>query len=370
MITTDRSLDVRHADGSIIRATLSGPESHLPGVLFGFEDYHNPRVTLLRKRYRIDEAVQGESSEFRRLLKLRHWVCSQLPIDNSQGFPYRCPFEVLDHARTGAGFHCAHASMVMHSVYAAFGYTSRILYIDVDHRIKGRSGHHGVDEVWSNDLCKWIAIDPKYDLHFEQDGQPLSASELHTAVRENGGRGIVKVKGLSRRKFQKDDPKCHGNVGSYFWVSYVFRSDIFTHPEWALSDGTTRLAVWDNEHWRNDTWMRNSGPGGSLVKHHAYAKHAFVPIHDLRELNWTPGIPILSLRQQKPGMLAVHLASATPNFKAYLFKRNKGPWKAQTNRSFDWQLSSGSNRLQVRTENLFGVLGPVIEVKVIYHPQK
>jgi hypothetical protein len=358
-----RSIEVQDADASIRRATLTGPEARLPGVLFGYEDYYNPRVERLRREYHIDKVVRGEANEFRRILRLRHWVATQWPIDDAQSFPYRDPFAILEKAKTGAGFHCAHTSLVMHCIFAAFGLASRVLYIDVNHRTRGRSGHHGITEVWSNDLTKWLAVDPKYDIHFERRGVPLSASELHVAVRKDGGKGVIKVKGLSRRRYARKDRRCRGNVGSYYWVSYLLRSDLFTHPEWAVN-GATRLVVWNNEAWRKDTWMRN-GDEGKLVKHHAYAQDAFICVKDRNEIDWSPGVPVVKLKQERPGVLAARFVSATPNFKAYLVRQDGGPWRSRSEGEYAWRVKSGRNTLAVRTRNLFGLEGPVVSVALV-----
>ena len=104
-------------------------------------------------------------------------------------------FEILEKAKTGAGFYCTHSMRVQHAVMTAMGYVVRDLGVDSDHLVFGKSNHHGVNEVWSNEYAKWVLLDAKYDIHFERAGVPLSALELHEAVRADLGKGIVKVAG-------------------------------------------------------------------------------------------------------------------------------------------------------------------------------
>ena len=359
MSKDSRPLHIDGADGRIVRAEVSGPEVHLPEVFHGFEDYYNPRLKRLRKKYGIDGAVEGESNEFRKIIKLRHWVHSQWPIDNSQSFSGDA-LAILEKARTGAGFHCAHCMVVQEAVLSAFGLVARCLGVDRNHRDLGHSAHHGVNEVWSNDYAKWVLLDAKYDIHFERDRVPLSALELHEAVRADGGADVVKVKGMNRRKVPMDNPKRpEGTVRSYWWVSYHVRQDTFTHPHWT---GGSKLVIFDNAAFRRTTWYRHSGK--KRVKHWAYAADAFIPTRDRGQIEWTPGVPQFRIRQTAPGELAVQMRSATPNFKAYRFRMDGGAWRNSADGRVRWKLREGENTLEACTRNLFGVDGPTVVARV------
>src|SRR5262249_53155867 len=169
-----------------------GPAFHGPEHFPGIEDFHNPRIKRIRQEYKIDTIVEGEANEFRRMLKLRHWVHTRWPIDNLQKFSGDA-FAILEKAKTGAGFHCTHSMTVQHAVMTAMGYVARDLGVDRDHESLGRSVHHGVNEVWSNQYAKWVILDAKYDVHFERGGVPLSALELHERTR-SGARDIVNLR--------------------------------------------------------------------------------------------------------------------------------------------------------------------------------
>lgn len=359
MDNTVRPLHIEGADGRIAEATISGPEAHFTDFFHGFEDYHNPRLKRLRQKYRIGEAVRGETREFRKFLKLRHWIHSRWPIDNSQPFGGDA-FAILEKAKTGAGFHCSHCMVVQEAVFSAFGFVARNLGVDRSHRDLGHSAHHGVNEVWSNAFAKWVLLDAKYDIHFERDGIPLSALELHEAVRADGGRGVEKRKGVNRRRVSMEDPKAvEGTIRSYWWVSYHTRQDTFTQPHWA---GGSRLVVLDNAPFRRTTWYRQNG--NRRVKHWAYAADAFLRTQDRHQIEWTPGVPALQVRQASPGTLSVRLRSATPNFKAYRVRIDGGAWRSVTSGQVRWRLREGTSRLEAHTRNLFGVDGPVVTATV------
>lgn len=219
MPNTHRPWTIQDAGPNLLRASLEGPAFHAPPFPVGVEDHAHPRLARLRREYRLPAVLRGAQSEFERLLRLRHWVHTRWPIDNAQNFQGDA-FAILEHAKTGAGFHCHHAMVVQHAVLAACGFVVRDLGVDRDFRLLGRSSHHGVNEVWSNTFAKWVVFDAKYDIHFERRGVPLSAAELHAAARSGQVRGIVKVQGLRRRKTAMENPrKVEGSGLGYWWVS-------------------------------------------------------------------------------------------------------------------------------------------------------
>jgi hypothetical protein len=76
------------------------------------------------------------------------------------------------------------------------------------------------------------------------------------------------------------------------------------------------------------------------------------------------GQAALSLRAEG-GNIHVALKTLTPNLKRYEVRTDGGEWKASDD-DFVWALRPGSNRLEARTVNQFGVVGPlsIAEVEV------
>ncbi len=54
----------------------------------------------------------------------------------------------------------------------------------------------------------------------------------------------------------------------------------------------------------------------------------------------------------------------TPNFKRYEARIDGGAWASTVSR-FLWSIHEGSNRLELRTVNQFGVEGPASTVEVV-----
>ena len=196
----------------------------------GVEDPASPLVKRLRTEYRLDDVVKGETNEFRKLLKLRHWVHSRWHIDNEQNFNGDV-FAILEKAKAGAGFNCSHAMKVQHAVMTAMGFVVRDLGVQCNTEEYPDGFHHGVNEVWSNDYAKWVLMDGEYDFHFERDGQVLSALEVHEAARATAGRESSRSRAPTAPSVpMKGLGFPFTSVIGYWWTSYHVRQNTFTQP--------------------------------------------------------------------------------------------------------------------------------------------
>ncbi|MFH1966082.1 MAG: transglutaminase-like domain-containing protein, partial [Acidobacteriota bacterium] len=168
---------------------------YMPNQLFrGFENYYSPRIKQLKERYDLDKVVEGETDEWQRMLLLRHWIRSNIEIENVNPTETRGdPFGILDSAMAGGKFHCTHFSRVLHAVLNSFGYVTRRLGCGPG--LIDDGGHHGVNEVWVNKFSKWVIIDAKYDSHFEKDGLPLSALEIRDLIWQGKADLIIRIQG-------------------------------------------------------------------------------------------------------------------------------------------------------------------------------
>ncbi|MBI3465204.1 MAG: hypothetical protein HY000_19435 [Planctomycetes bacterium] len=354
-----RPLHIEDANSSIVKATVSGPEFHALTLFVGVEDPLDPAAKRLRQEYRLDDVVSGETSEFRKMLKLRHWVHSRWHIDNDQNFNGDV-FAILEKAKAGAGFNCTHAMKVQHAVMTAMGFVVRDLGVQCNTEEFPDGYHHGVNEVWSNEFSKWVLLDGEYDFHFERDGRVLSALEVHEAVRSDRGRGIVKVQGPDRNVVPMNGLGFpFTSAIGYWWTSYHVRQDTFTEP----SGNESRLVIFDNEAFRQTTWYRKRGDH-VLRKHWAYDAKAFIPTRDRHQIEWTPGVPDLRVRQTAPAELEVRIANVTPNLKITSVRTDGGDWQTLNDGHLTWKLRDGHNFLEVRTRNVLDVDGPTVMAAV------
>ncbi|MEW6236082.1 MAG: transglutaminase domain-containing protein [Candidatus Omnitrophota bacterium] len=334
---------------------VKNPEYHGNELFRAYDSYYNPRIKQLRERYGLDQVVAGETDEWRRILRLRHWIKSKIRIENDHPTPTRGDaFAILDAALQGGGFHCAHFSIVQEAVLNSYGYVARRLGCGPGTIEKG--GHHGVNEVWVNSFGKWVLIDAKYDVHFEKDHLPLSALEIRDEVWKDGGKSVLPCFGLNG---EHDTDQYSGDYGptaeTYRWCSWENTTNRFTSFPAA---GNSVLFMLDDEFFRQNVWHRDGKP------HWAYNTPYLITTTRRDWIEWTPNV-IHSTVEIKDNCASASLSSFTPNFRNYQMSRPDGSW-ADCGEQLTLPLEKGKNQFSFRTENLFGVAGPVHRIEIAW----
>jgi hypothetical protein len=319
------------------------PRARINEVFPAYENLRDPRCQQLRTRYRLDRVVDGEADDFRRILLLRQWIKQHIRINNAHPTPAReDAFSILDAALQGGGFHCAHFSLVQQGVYTAFGYVVRRLGAGPGLNEPGQWGHHGINEVWVDSLCKWVLVDAKYDSHFEKAGLPLSALEVRDELLADGAESVRLAVGPERRLQRKPPP----GASTYRWISWETTPRFTDFP----NQGSSGLVVYEDAFFRANTWYRDGAP------HWAYAADFFLPVRHRGWIEWTPNV--VASRVELVGNRAeVMLRSCTPNFATYELRRERGDWRACKDR-LSLPLSKSGLAVAFRSVNLAGVPGP------------
>ena len=327
-----------------------------PNQLFrGFENYYSPRIKELRERYDLEKVVEGEADEWRRMLLLRHWVRSNIEIDNDNPPETRGdPFAILDSALAGGRFHCTHFSRVLHAVLNSFGYVTRRLGCGPG--LIDDGGHHGVNEVWVNKLSKWVIIDAKYDSHFEKDGLPLSALEIRDLIWQGQADSIVRIQGPDSQPMRPDPVTgaWETRPDTYRWCSWETDTNRFTAFP---APPTSTLVFLDDEIFRANKWYREGKP------HWAYDT-PFMLLTPRRDwIEWTPNV--ISSEVTVEGETArVLLSSCTPNFRSFQIKTAAGTWSDCGESLLLHLHKQAANQYLFRTINLFGIAGPEHRVEL------
>lgn len=346
------------SEGASVRFVVAPVENprYCGNQLFrAFENYYSPRVRELRSRYELDAVVAGEKDEWKRILLLRHWIRSNIEIENRNPTKTRGDtFAILDAALKGGKFHCTHFSIVQHAVLNSFGYVTRRLGCGPG--LKDDGGHHGVNEVWVNKFCKWVLIDAKYDAHFEKDGIPLSALEIRDEIWRDGAQSVVRVAGPDCKPM-KPNPKTGAwetRPDTYRWCSWETDTNRFTMFP---ARNTSTLVMLDDEIFRSNTWYRDGKP------HWAYNTPYLIATTRRDWIEWTPNV-ITSKVNIKDDKAHVFLSSCTPNFRSFQ-RMDNGTWRdcdEQIELSLDRHIR---NRFRFRTINLFGVAGPEHNIEIV-----
>ncbi|MBN9385835.1 MAG: DUF4832 domain-containing protein [Chitinophagaceae bacterium] len=319
-------------------------------AFIGFEDLHAPKFAALRTKYQLDTVFHGEQNELKRILLLRHWIRSHIPINDPGPHPGDGSAEsIIDEGLKGNGFHCGHYMVVQNAIMNAYGYVTRCLGAGPGVQ-GGPDGHHGIDEIWLNSYHKWFLSDAKYDHHFEKNGIPLSALEIRDEYLKNKAADIVLVKGPSRTPLDYDEQykKSRANfAATYTNIEWNKHSDLYT--QWP-KDGSYQL-MYGDRYFSTHTWIWDGKP------HWAYNTPHMQIVSDKSALEWTPNT-IASTVVIEGSQATISLRSSTPNLKTYQLRRKKnGPWE-NTPAVTKLPLTKERNEFFFRTINLAGVTGP------------
>ncbi len=335
------------------------PQDNLPFRInelnMSCENFRCLRFGALRERFAIDAAVENVTGELERILALRHWIASRIQIedDNPTVVAHPDAWYILEAAEKGGKFHCEHFRLVQQAVMSAYGYVTRCLGAGDGRLDRGR--HHGVNEIWVNELGKWILSDAKYDLHFEKNGVPLSALEMRDEVLKDGGATVQRAYGPGREPTMGDN--C-GEFETYRWLSWELIGDAFSSFP---AGRASALVFLEDDYSLRETWYRDGEP------HWAYAAGFFIRTRHRNWVEWTPNV-VQTHISIKGDTAIVALTSCTPNLKTYQVRHgDDGRWQ-DCEGVVRLTLSSGGWRGAFRSLNLAGVAGP--GHRVVIEPAK
>ena len=316
---------------------------------FAFDAYDNPKLKELREHYKLDDVVAPGKDEFDKQVLLMNWTHHQFKKFGAPSAKVTGALEILKAIEEGNTFFCAQYGDVLVSSAASLGWVDRELALRRHQNKKGVAPEHTSTEIWSNQFRKWVMLDPTANLYVEKDGVPQSAYEIRQEWFYHEGKDLVFVLGNERKKYKKSDlPVFVGRfagfgdlrldpdeMDKYGFTAYIPNTNLMNAP----SDYGKMFIVKDKM-CEGTKWHERTVPANPAVD-------AYFPI----------GQAALSLGVDG-SKLAASLKTMTPNFKAYLMRIDGGDWKVSADKIV-WDVHPGSNRLEAKTINQFGVEGPV-----------
>lgn len=153
-------------------------------ISFTYESPADSNLARLRATFNLD-GVAGSGDEISRIKNLMHWVHFRLRHDGTVSLPNPDPFTSVNilavAEKEKRPFHCGILATVLNDVYLSMGFKSRRLAcLPFD---KQDSDRHSVTMVWSDDLHKWLLMDPTFDTYFTSTaGTPLGPAQIRAAM--------------------------------------------------------------------------------------------------------------------------------------------------------------------------------------------
>lgn len=342
--------------------------------------YQAPDAMLqeLRERYRLDEVIAPAKDEFEQLLLLREWVHTRWMHGWTRTPPVRNALDILRAVEAGADFNCGYFAVTLMQCLLAVGFVARSVSIckPATEWMAADEGNigHSVVEAWSHQFHKWAVLDPDLNVHYERNGVPLSALEVHRAWVGRRWDTVRLVQGPT--PFRVTSKPGSGaatvfhnldNQTAEFWNFGRHQvGDYYHHVRLPLrntqhsSDGPD-----DALHWIDD----ETPPALVLSNRPNHAQWT----SNEADLYWTVDQVQIDLRidagawHQGRAVLRVALPHSTPNLARLLVRLDNEPWR-ETPPTFAWELKPGKNQIMAKGVNAFGREGHVSRVLLRYHP--
>ncbi len=331
----------------------------------------------LRQRYRLDEVVASGQTEMEQMTLLREWVHTRWKHGWCRTPPAHRALEILEAAEKGSDFNCGYYAVTLVECLLALGFVARRVSISKAAtewmaEDEGNIGH-SVAEVWSHQFRKWMMLDADLNIHYERDGVPLNALEIHRAWVKRRWDEVRVVQGLTPFRLTDREGSGFGvdrNVDDHFATKRVFN----------------RHNVGDY-YYRVRVWMQNTvgsdGGSGSAV-HWIDADTPPLVIERNRpgtdiwtgnehDLYWTVDQVQIDLRadgaawDRGEGVLNVSLAHSMPNLDRLMVRFDTGVWQ-EAEPEISWRLRPGKNEMMAKGVNAFGREGHISRIHLRYHP--
>lgn len=309
---------------------------------FYYQPFNEEKLHLLREIYQLDAVIKDSRNEYDTFIKLKNWVKSRWEY----GFPKNIPYnfdalEILKRAENGENFFCSEYATVFVQLALSIGFNARYA---------GLSKGHVVSEVWSNQLNKWIVIDPTFNTQYLMDRIPLNCLELHDAwVKGYWDKIDVIIDQPQPKNFSIFD---HEYKLIDFYESFYIRmrNDWFSnkYPHWyPLSNSIMNGIEWQDEFTANSIMV---------------ARETSNPA----DLYWSLNRTNIKLKPKDISNenieFEVYLDTYTPNFKEFEIQIDDR-YVTDENPFFVWKLHKGENSINVKSVNEFGIEG--VESRIV-----
>ncbi|MFD2599414.1 transglutaminase-like domain-containing protein [Sphingobacterium corticis] len=143
----------------------------------------SPTSVKLRSAFPLDSIAAQCQTDFEKVKAVQSWVQSRWKHDGQNVPEYQDAYYILKEAEKGRRFRCVEYATVAQQCLQALGFSTRQLGLmtrDIS-EVKWNGGHV-TNEVYIEDLKKWIFIDPQYDVITLRNGVPMNAVELQHCI--------------------------------------------------------------------------------------------------------------------------------------------------------------------------------------------
>jgi hypothetical protein len=387
MLVIEQRADVVPAWKGTVKVSHN-PEQRLAvagSVPFVYQE-PSPRLKLLRERYKLDEVIAPGKTELEQLMLLRYWVRNQWHTAwGNHPQPWMPPWDahiILESKdQPDCLTMCTHYAAVFTQCCLALGWNARHCILD----------HHCVAEVFVNEKARWVMMDAgnsaqrgDVGLHFEDDGMPMSALELHHLQQGKRKGDKVMVRFTPKQLSDKITHLCRPAPATK--EKYPPRPDsvplaelknypvcgLENYRRYAMPPRNNYLSSllpgelyqgWSEYFFDGYYWIGDSRHQPTVSPE--YSLHLYRPMDIDWPLNWCR---LHAIPTDKPHQYRIDIETMTPNLARLEMKMSSAKDWQPTPATLTWTLQPGENLLEVRSVNAWGKAGPVAQMRVQWQP--
>lgn len=137
------------------------------------------------RNYVLEQTNLSSFSDPEIFFKVMNWVSTRWKHDGLNKAGKISSYEILINASKGSKYRCVEYGKVFSDVLLSFGYIARTIGLkspDVAYGDVGKA--HVASEVWSNELNKWVFIDPQFCIYALYDDKYLNFYEIYQIYKE------------------------------------------------------------------------------------------------------------------------------------------------------------------------------------------
>jgi hypothetical protein len=145
---------------------------------FAYQSLNDSNLVRIRRSFKLD-SIAGQGNEVSKIINLMHWVHTVVRHDGSSYNPeLRNTENVIKVCREeNRGVNCYMMAIILNECYLAMDIKSR--FVICMPKETEFEDNHVINMVYSNDLGKWIWMDPTFDAYvMNEKGELLSIEEV------------------------------------------------------------------------------------------------------------------------------------------------------------------------------------------------
>ncbi len=201
---------------------------------FTYQSPDDPNLARIRKELKLD-SIAGKGSELSQIFNLMHWIHNLVKHDGSSNNPdSKNAVDLINICKAeNRGVNCRMLATILNECYLSMGIKSR--FITCMPRETKFNDCHVINMVYSNELDKWIWIDPSFAAYvMDEKGNLLGIQEVRERL-VNGQDLVLNADA----NWNRENLQTKENYLEYYMAKNLYRLQVPLRSEY------------DTETWKN-----------------------------------------------------------------------------------------------------------------------